>query len=280
MRSGIPLSLLLLGGIPGCQLFFSETAPVNYIGPGDFDRDGIANVDDPCPTSAGINDQDQDGLPDNCDPARTVAGDCLVFFDGFTNRTNDLDPRWVSDGGSPRVLASGALTFAADSNSAGILQFNLSVAADHVTVDGQFTSQAAGEFFAGVALSYQQLSTLDSTLFGGAYSPNSNTATALAGSTFLVAQKVFEPRTSPTACLMPPALPFTGTMSIKRLAAALNVSIEPSGAASDCGQSRAIPVTSNKIVLGLVNAKASLNYVLATRRLAPGQFCAHSNQTM
>jgi hypothetical protein len=55
---------------------------------GDFDSDGIANADDPCPAnftrdSDSDSDGDGDGIPDVCDPFPMVAGDrhhCTMVF--------------------------------------------------------------------------------------------------------------------------------------------------------------------------------------------------------
>ncbi|MBP9084663.1 MAG: hypothetical protein KBG15_01035 [Kofleriaceae bacterium] len=262
-------------------MVFSEAVPVHYFAAGDFDHDGIANVDDPCPISGDTADQDQDGLPDDCDPQRTISGDCLVLFDGFTDRANDLDPRWIADTGATSGLTSGALVLTTTTTTKpGIVQFNFPVAADDVAVVGTFAPQALGEFFAGVSLSYEQLATVERALFGGAYALDVSSSFALAGSTYLGAQQIADPRTSPAACVIPSTVPFTGKISITRKLTGLSTSVEPGGIGLSCGHFRTSPIASNKIVIGLVNATASLQYVLASRRLEAGQLCPHSNKTM
>lgn len=71
----------------------------SYIGPGDYDGDGLSNDTDACPMLAGQDDANADGdaLPDACDPDIGELGrDCIVLFDAWTDtRPAAIDPLWV-----------------------------------------------------------------------------------------------------------------------------------------------------------------------------------------
>ncbi|HUS27774.1 MAG TPA: hypothetical protein VMZ53_04680 [Kofleriaceae bacterium] len=59
---------------------------LNFISPGDFDTDGIANDVDLCPAlTSPQSDYDGDGLGDMCDPHMMTPGDCILLMDTFDN---------------------------------------------------------------------------------------------------------------------------------------------------------------------------------------------------
>ncbi|MCX5743344.1 MAG: hypothetical protein NT062_12700 [Proteobacteria bacterium] len=111
-------ALVVLAAAPRCSVVFGvefEPSTVMIVD-GDADGDGVANVDDLCPSIAGVTDDtDGDGVGDDCDPDVNNPGapDCLVLFDGFGyGRTNPtLDPRWTVIGSQPAFQPSGSVLF-------------------------------------------------------------------------------------------------------------------------------------------------------------------------
>ena len=248
----------------------------NYIGPGDYDGDGMLNDVDPCPAddaelpNATV-DSDGDGLPNVCDPKPSSgenSNDCLVFFDGFTNRNgSDLDPRWVTDIGGTLAINSNTLNFNSNVTGRGFAHFELDVAADYVRSAATVAVGVTGPtsfIFAGLATSFE--STNVDTSFGGAYASSptgSLQAAALRTGTTLQA--------SPSSCT-PVAFEGNGRLSVELLSGKFIVQ------SRNCSHSEPAGLSGHKIAIGLARANIALSYISATRQLAPGEFCAHSQR--
>lgn len=297
MSVRLGLAIWLLAAAGGCNLVFSAGEPdavtkdaglgpdaqrgvPNYIGPGDFDGDGMLNDVDPCPADdaelPGANvDNDGDGLPNVCDPQPEISdnsNDCLVFFDGFTNRnTAKLDPRWVVDTGGPLAMQSNTLTFASDNSGRGFAHFELDVAANYVRADANVAVGITGadEFiFAGIAASFES-SNVD-TLFGGAYAANSVAATTSLQAATMRNSSPLVPHA--TSCTTNAPFAGNGVLSIERF------STRSLAKARGCSHSEAVGLAGHKIAIGLARSSIALSYISGTRKLAPGNFCEHSNR--
>lgn len=250
----------------------------NYIGPGDYDGDGILNDVDPCPAddaelpNATV-DSDGDGLPNVCDPKPNSGDnskDCLVFFDGFTNRNGrGLDPRWVVDTGGSLAIKSNTLTFESDSNGRGFAHFELDVAANYVRAQAAMSvgvTNATSFIFAGVAASFERYDV--DTQFGGAYVENQ--ASTLQAATLKTGASL-QPNAS--TCATNIMFDGDGQLSLELLPGKAYVAVR------GCSVSHAAGLVGHKIAIGLARANIALSYISATRQLAPGEFCAHSKRS-
>ncbi len=138
----------------------------SYIGPGDFDNDGMTNDKDPCPEVSHQTpaDTDDDGIPNDCDPDRyplnpfiPPSKDCLVLFDGFTGRGGvALDSRWTKVVGTTAVMLLPVGMFL-DQQPITVVQFNQPLFPDRIDVTGTYSSNTAAvsDAFGGVSLDYQ-----------------------------------------------------------------------------------------------------------------------------
>jgi len=249
-----------------------------YIGPGDYDGDGMLNDVDPCPADdaalpGATADSDGDGLPNVCDPKPSSgenSNDCLVFFDGFTNRNGrDLDPRWVVDVGVPLAIKSNTLTFESDGSGRGFAHFELDVAANYVRAQAGMAvgvTNATSFIFAGVAASFERYDV--DTQFGGAYVANQ--ASTLQAATLRTGNSL-----QPTAatCITNQMFDGGGQLSLELLPGKAYVAVR------GCSASNTAGLVGHKIAIGLARANIALSYISATRQLAPGEFCAHSQRS-
>jgi hypothetical protein len=106
----------------------------------DTDADGVVNTSDNCPTVANANqrnhdsdakgdacdkcphlastadpDGDSDGVGDACDPRPTMAGDSIVFWEGFYDATSITT--WTAGGNGTWAVANGVLTQSSSTGS-------------------------------------------------------------------------------------------------------------------------------------------------------------------
>jgi hypothetical protein len=300
MSVRLGLAIWLLAAAGGCNLVFSAGEPdarvetdaatkdaglgpdaqrgvPNYIGPGDFDGDGMLNDVDPCPADdaelPGANvDNDGDGLPNVCDPQPEISdnsNDCLVFFDGFTNRNAvGLDPRWINDIGGTLAINSNTLNFNSNVTGRGFAHFELDVAADYVRSDAAVAVGVSGPtsfIFAGLAASFES-GDVD-TFFGGAYASSPTgalQAAAVRTGTTLQA--------SPSSCTPSVAFASNGRLSVELLSGKFHVQ------SRHCSHSEPTGLSGHKIAIGLARSSIALSYISGTRKLAPGNFCEHSNR--
>ena len=122
----------------------------------DEDHDGIVDGCDICPADPDPTqaDDDGDGVGDACDPHRGVAGDHLVFFDGF----DTTNPAWASFGaGVSWQIANDTATQSASMSGYLILK------------NRTFHNPTVITFFSG-----QRVGTMASPTFAGAYAVITN----------------------------------------------------------------------------------------------------------